>query len=217
MSVRGTKLSAVAYEKIIDMIRSGTFHPGDPLQENQLSQLLDMSRTPIREALHRLEEEGVIVLKSNIGAFVATADLDQLHNLYEAREALEGMIARLNCRMQVPVDPYVKIRKTIMELKDNPDCDNRTSRLQAEGNTLHSQLRERCGNPILQKMTQSIMTRLDSHTQITRTLPIFIEESAPEHIRILDALIARDAPAAESAARSHIRNSFKRILETTFQ
>ena len=115
------KLSWNAYGRIKELIKTRRYLPGDPLPENELSEILGMSRTPIREALHRLEDEQAVIIKPHLGAFVATMDLGQLCNIYETREAVDGMIARLLCKPHIETDVFSGLRKRLLEIQSIPD------------------------------------------------------------------------------------------------
>jgi len=208
------KLSFHAYEKIRDLIITRRYLPGDPLPENELSEILGMSRTPIREALHRLEDEQAVTIKPHLGAFVATMDMGQLCNIYETREAVDGMIARLACKPQIDTSVFASLREQLLKIQEIPDDAGRTTRLHEFARDYSSMLRSRCGNPMLANISSSIQVRTDSMGLVTQTLPLFPDASMPERLAVLDAVIAKDAEKAEEAARRHVRNSFSRIMMT---
>ena len=90
-------LSRLVYEQLLRQIFSGELTPGSPLREAELSEQLGVSRTPIREALGRLSEYGVVESRPNHGCVVSRLGRDQLVHLHQMREALEGMAAELAC------------------------------------------------------------------------------------------------------------------------
>jgi DNA-binding GntR family transcriptional regulator len=212
--VKEQKLSKQAYEKIRELIKTRRYLPGEPLPEQELSEILGMSRTPIREALHRLEDEQAITIKPHLGTFVATVDIGQLCNIYEAREAVDGMIARLLCRPQIDTAVFAGLRERLLQIKDIPNNTKRADRLHAFARDYGAMLRSLCANPMLEKFSLSILTRTDSMGLVTRTIPLFPEESFPERLAVLDAIIAKDADRAEEAARRHVRNVLSRIMST---
>ena len=211
------KLSQQAYDKIKELITKRRYLPGDPLPENELSEILGMSRTPIREALHRLEDEEAVVIKPHLGAFVDTVDFGQLCNIYETREAVDGMIARLACKAQVDVSRFTGLREQLLGLGEIPDDSERAARLHEFARDFGSILRRNCGNPMLANLSASILARIDSMGLVTQTIPLFPDASMPERLAVLDAVIAKDAVKAEEAARRHVRNAFSRIMKTMVQ
>jgi DNA-binding GntR family transcriptional regulator len=210
--IKKQKLGAQAYDKIKELIRTRRYLPGDPLPENELSQTLGMSRTPIREALRRLEDEQVVTIKPNLGASVATADFGQLCNIYETREAVDGMIARILCKPHIDTAPFIELRDRLLHLKDIADDTERITQLHRFAGDYGTTLRSLCGNSMLEQLGLSILIRTDSMGLITRTIPLFPDASVPERLAVLDAIIAKDALGAETAARRHVRNVFSRIM-----
>ncbi|MDR0998317.1 MAG: GntR family transcriptional regulator [Treponema sp.] len=210
--MREEKLSKQAYEKIRELIKTRRYLPGDPLPENELSEILGMSRTPIREALHRLEDEQTVTIKPHLGAFVSTTDLGQLCNIYEVREAVDGMMARILCKPSVDALPFIQLRERLIMIREISDNAERAVRLHAFAGDYGAAIRNLCGNSMLEKFSASILVRTDSMGLITRTIPLFPDESVPERLAVLDAIIAKDPGRAEDAARQHVRNVFYRIM-----
>ena len=210
--IKEQKLSWHAYEKIKELIKTRRYLPGDPLPENELSEILGMSRTPIREALHRLEDEQVVIIKPHLGAFVSTMDLSQICNIYETREAVDGMIARLLCKPHIATGVFSALRERLLEIGNIPDEAERAAMLHEFARDYGTVLRSNCSNPMLANLSASILVRTDSMGLVTQTIPLFPDASMPERLDVLDAIIVKDAEKAEEAARRHVRNSFSRIM-----
>src|SRR3972149_3791966 len=90
---------ASVYELLKQMILDQKVPPGDPLPEEELARTFHVSRTPVHEALVRLEKDRLVVLQPWRGAFVRGMTMDDVQELYQIREALEGMAARLAAEM----------------------------------------------------------------------------------------------------------------------
>ena len=208
------KLSETAYLKIRELISNRHYLPGDPLPEIELSEKLNMSRTPIREALSKLEDEEIIVIRPQIGAFVATVDFGQLYNLYEAREALQGMIAYISCKKQLPTDIFVELREELVAHMAIPDEEERHKTLAVYSNHYLDVLRSNCGNSILMKMDRTVSNKIDALAHVTHLIPLYPDNAAEERLGILDAIIRKDAAVAEARTRRHVRSVFNRIMET---
>ncbi len=211
--MRKEKLSEVAYEKIKQLIKDRHYIPGDRLSENELSVILNISRTPIREALMRLEDDQIVTIKPHVGAFVATVDIDPLRSLYETREAIEGMIANILCKPHIEITPFIQLKNELLQIKDIPDNAERKNKLHRYSNQYVSTLRKLCGNPMLEKLSVTISNKIDSMGNITYTIPFFPDAAVPERLLVLDAIIAKDSIRAETAARQHVRNVFDRIMK----
>lgn len=208
------KLSDKAYEQIQKLIQEGRFQPGEPLQENELSEILQMSRTPIREALQRLEDDMVVTIKPRIGAFVATVDFAQLCNLYETREALDGMIANLLCKSSVPVKPFVELKQEFERISAIEDMEQRYEELHVASRQYDTMFRDYCGNPMLAKLSCSIAVKIYSLGNITKEIPFFHDQNITERTSVLDAVVQKDAVRAEALAREHVRLCLHRILNS---
>jgi len=207
-------LSSVAYDRILDWIQNYLYKPGDPLVESELSKKLKISRTPVREALQRLEREHIVEIRKGMGTFVAQVTLDEIRHIFELREVVEGMMCRLACRKNIDSSELVKINDSFARAKGQKDREKRLNRLQDLGQRLHGFVIDVCDNHRMVAIRRSISHQVHYHQYVSRTIPIFIEESAPEHEAILDALLSKDPERAESAMRDHLRNTLYRILDS---
>lgn len=208
------KLSECAYQQIKKLIMEQVFKPGDPLPENALSEKLAMSRTPIREALHKLEDEQVVVIKPRFGAFVASIDFVQLCSLYETREAVEGMMANICCKPHISIDPFLQMRNELANIMKIQDTMEREKAMHVFGAKFIQSLREYCENPMLAKYSSSISALIENFSKVTHSIPLFPDESAPERMEILEAIIAKDAKLAEEKARKHSQMCLYRIMNS---
>ena len=216
-SMKKQKLSESAYQGIKKLIKEQVFKPGDPLPENVLSATLNMSRTPIREALHKLEDEQVVVIRPRLGAFVASVDFAQLCSLYETREAVEGMMANICCKPHISIKPFIEMREELKQIMTIENFQERETAMHAFGAKFIRALREHCENPMLAKYSSSITTLVENFSKVTHSIPLFPDESAPERMEILDAIIAKDAKKAEEKARAHAQLCFVRIMSSATQ
>lgn len=208
-----TTLSDKAYARIKELIMDGRFLPGEQLPEEELSSLLNMSRTPIRAALQRLQEDMIVSIKPRMGAVVATLDLSQLCNLYETREAIEGMVARLNCRKNITISGYEALLYKYENTAKIKDEDERRSAFDILTNEYVELLSHGCSNPILSKIMLSIQEKVHSLDRVSHLIPIFPDIGAEERMAVLRAIISKDEQNAENMARLRIRNCLKRILD----
>ncbi len=206
-------LSDKAYMEIRKLIKDGRYLPGMPLPEQELSELLGMSRTPIREALQRLQEDMIVEVKPRMGASVAMLDLSQLCNLYETREAVEGMVARLNCRKTNDIMPYRELLDRYAEGLKIPDADERRIALDSVNDSFIKVLASGCQNPLLAKFYLSIQEKVHSLHRVSHLIPIFPDVGAMERMKVLEAIAEKNEQKAEDMARYRIRCCLKRILD----
>lgn len=191
-----------ATQTLRDAILSGRFPAGLRLRQEDLADQLGIIRTPIREALGRLQQEGLIDLLPHGGVRVAVLDLDQAVELYDLREVLDGLAARLAAtRATVPALRVLEKALALME-----GCASR-----GDANhwfpphvAFHEGILRAAGNrPLLR---QASVVRLS----IQRFHPVLLATSRRlahayrEHREIFDAIAAHDAESAERLARAHI-------------
>jgi DNA-binding GntR family transcriptional regulator len=204
----------VAYDRILDWIHNLVYEPGDALVETELSAKLAISRTPVREALQRLEREHLVEIRKGVGAFVARITLGEIRHIFEVREVIEGMMSRLACRRNIPTDDLVRIRKAFDAANRLKDSGRRLKQLQKVGNEMHDFVRDVGENHRLRSICRSIRQQVRYHQEVTGTIPVFVEESAQEHLAIVEALLAKDGDKAEKTMRFHIRSTLNRILDS---
>ena len=210
-------LSGQVYELLLRMILSGELSPGTPLREMELSAKLGVSRTPIREALGRLAEYGVVYSRPNHGVFVRHLGREELIHIHQVREALEGMSVTLACG-RLNADDFAHL-DALAEASRDSDSPDYFAAFDAFDVELHRLVAERTGNPILAQEIRKLheMTML-IHDQVEWVLlgDQRIRPGEPkefrricwvQHVEILDALRARDAPASREAMTRHVREA----------
>jgi DNA-binding GntR family transcriptional regulator len=197
---------AGAYERLLRAIEEGELAPGRRLREAVLAERFQISRTPVREALGRLEAQGLVAHEPHRGASVAQLDYGQVSELYDLREVLEGTAARLAAIHASAVETEILEEMVVRDrtlLGDAPALA-RTNRL------FHRQIHGAARNRFLQSTLETMrlsLVLLPGAT--TLAAPDRASESLAEHAAIVAAIRAHDGDAAEAAARAHIRAAFK--------
>jgi len=198
------------YQMILDAIDAGEFPGGARLVETELAERFGVSRTPVREALKRLEAQGVAAIDGR-RLVVATLDHEQLGELYEVRGVVEGLAGRLAARHAAPEE--IAVLKAMVEadrgLLDDPIGLSRANK------RFHRQLHRASHNRYLNRMLQDMRRALAVLSTTTLVVPGRSAESVSEHEAIIRAIEARDEDAAEAAARHHISNAFVSRLKIT--
>lgn len=208
------KLSDIAYEKIKELIQSGEYLPGMALPEIELSNKLGISRTPIREALQRLSDDMIVTITPHLGAMVSTFDLNQLKDLYETREAVEGMIARLLCAPSIPTSPIENLLKEYEEAMKIQDAEKRHQILDEINDNQYKQFfMNFCPNKMLVKLYISIQGKIYSLHKICHIIPVYPDVGTQERIFVLRAILEKNPDKAEHMARTRIQWCLKRILD----
>lgn len=191
-----------AYATLRGQIMDGQLPPGQRMREQELSERLRVSRTPVREALSRLTADGLLVLQPRSGLAVAELDDAGVIELYETREALEGTAASLAARYANPRD--IAALRAILETEavapENPVLQARHNR------TFHAAVLAAAHNRFLLKSLQALHDALSLLGPTTLASPGRRAQAQAEHRRVLDAIERRDSAAAATEMRAHIRH-----------
>jgi DNA-binding GntR family transcriptional regulator len=198
-----------AYDLLLDEIEKGGLPSGTRLREADLAERFQISRTPVREALKRLETQGLVVHEPHHGAVVATLDYAETAELYLMREVLEGTAARLAAIHATATEREI-LREMVARdrlLVEQP------GRLAQTNRQFHQQIRNAARNRFLGRMLENMRLSLALLAGTTLGAPQRGARSVEEHAAIVDLIAAHDADGAEEAARRHIRNAFRTRIE----
>ncbi|MDE1568637.1 GntR family transcriptional regulator [Aquabacter sp. P-9] len=208
-----------AYAELKDLVLTGRLRPGERLSETRLAERLGVSRTPLREALMKLEEEGLVVGRRNLGYVVADFDIKTACDLLHVRAALDACAAELACAVATEED-LDAIRAIIDEMisfadKKRSNTANVAHNLDL-GLKIHKVIAAATRNDALIRLTEQVYQQL----QMALWLEVLFEDAErsglEQHIAIADAIIARDPEAASKAARAHVMarlDSMTRVRE----
>lgn len=205
-NLAGQTLSDQVLETLQSAIVEGTLEPGQKLREPDLARLCGTSRGPLREALRRLEARRLVVTTPNTGARVISLSSAQLIELYEVREALEGMTCRLAASAMRDAD-FDALAALLDRHEQTLERHAGRAYFRQEGDLdFHYRIAEGCGNAMLRNAL------CQDHYQLMRlyrykfsAAPGRPSRALKEHRRILEALRERDGELAELLMRRHIR------------
>lgn len=197
-----------AYSMILDAIDTGTYRPGDRLVESELVERFGVSRTPIREALQRLETQSLLA-RDGRSLIVASLDHNQMAELYVVRGELEGLAARLAARNATEEEVRL-LREMVREddaLVEHPAALARANR------RFHKQIHLASHNRFL--VQQLDLVHRSMALMATTSLAVVGrgEIAQAEHDKIVAAIEARDGDAADAALRAHISVAFTTRLK----
>lgn len=193
------------YSAIKEDIVSEEILPGTWLVEREISVKYSVSRTPVREVLRVLANDGLIILEPTKGYSVRKLNFEELVEIFHARESLEGMTARLACAKadEAFLDEIKKIRKQL----ESVDIASKPAQGVIVGQSLHDAIVKKAGNRLL----TDFYKKLNNLTLLTRNLTkvsVGIEQcSRDAHIEIADAILERDENKSEQAMRTHIKST----------
>jgi DNA-binding GntR family transcriptional regulator len=193
-----------AYLSLRRAILSGDFKPGDRLVEREVAGKLDLSRSPVREAFRRLEQEGLVSVNRQ-GLFVQAVAPSEVEELYLIRQHLESLVARLAAR-NYSVEYRPRLEEVFSSMTAAGESGDQ-EHIVAEGARFHSLLAEIAGNHRLAKLTASIVEEIDRFRRLNLAEGPRTQLVLGEHRRILDAVIAGDEDGAAAVMVEHIGNS----------
>ncbi len=201
-----------AYALILEAIDSHVYTPGDRLVENELADRFGVSRTPIREALQRLETQSLLT-RDGRSLIVASLDHNELAELYVVRGELEGLAARLASRHATPEEVGV-LRDMLLEdhkLVDDPAALSRANR------RFHKQIHLASHNRFLVRQLDLVHRSMALLATSSLAAEGRAEGTLEEHSRIVEAIAAGDGDAAYTALRDHISQAYVTRLKLDAQ
>lgn len=187
-----------AYRRLQGAIRSGELRPGQRMRESELANLLNVSRTPIREAIRRLSSEGLVVLGPSRGMMVAELDKQQVRELYALRATVEGAAARLAAQHASPGE-LIAMRELLCDSSETT-AEGHVRRNRLFHQAIHDAARNRYLTRTLVQMSDFLALLPGTTFQVEGRPATAFEE----HLAILEAIEGRRPDEAERAARHHI-------------
>jgi len=194
------------YARLKGMIAEGRLAPGQRILQEKLARDMGVSRTPLVNALKRLAQERLVEWVSRRGIYVKQFSLTEMAQLFEVREGLEPIAARLAATRISPAE--VKAFKKVFDGFSKKPSAAEVQRYLTCDRHFHWRLVELTGNPHLAAAMESVNMMISAY-QVG--VPRSLAESLPEHQAILEALGRRDPDASEAAMRIHIRRSVERL------
>ena len=202
---RKPNLSERAYEQIKDALCKGKIAAGDILSESQLAEELDMSRTPVREALRILASEGWVEIRRGIGAYVKAPSSKDMEDLYEVRCLLELQAIKTSV-FHITQEEINRLEERFRRFLSqcqagHPPDSMEFSQLDWE---LHELIVERCRNNYLKTIMRSNISNMKRYQYLSIEALNNIQESVLQHLNILALMRRQDVPALSEALRLHL-------------
>ncbi len=197
-----------AYSLVLEAIDQGLYSPGDRLVESELAERFGVSRTPIREALQRLETQAVLV-RDGRSMVVCSLDHDQLGELYVVRAELEGLAGRLAAQHAAPEEVRVlrAMAEKDIELLGDPEKLARANR------RFHRQIHLASHNRYLIQQLETLHRSMALMATTTFAISGRDQTALEEHMRVVEAIENRDPEAADQSLRIHISKAYETRLQ----
>jgi DNA-binding GntR family transcriptional regulator len=195
------------YEEIRAEILGGVYKPGQPLPEIPLATKYGIKRTRIRQIIQELERDALIDRIPTKGAFVKSITPKDLQEIFEMREALEGMAAKLAARKRSEEDLSRIIRLFEECKKDSGDRD--MEKKVKMGESLHQFILQSCGNGRIVSAMEPLKMQIIRIWKTGFDIPDRVNKAFKEHIEILTGLKEKNGEVAERRMKEHLSNAFK--------
>lgn len=196
---------------LIEKIKREEYLPGQWLVERELSLAYGISRTPVREILRDMSTTGMVEWLPARGYRVRELRLEDILELFHAREAVEGMAARLAC--QTADESFFEEMEAIKEPLATTIIREDADKGIAHGRNIHDRIMDAAGNSILSEFYIKLKNMTALTRNITRRFTHIEEHSQKAHLKIIKAIEARDPARCEKTMREHLQNTCKGLIE----
>lgn len=203
-------LEEKVYVQLEDEILSGKLTRGTALTEHSLTDRLGVSRTPIRGALHRLAEDGLVDIAVNRGAVVVGITEDDLIDIYRIRVRLEGLASAIAAE-RISDEACRALRESV-ELSEFYISKKNTERLKQLDSEFHETIYKATGNRLLCKTLSELHGKIKAYRKLSLSVPGRLERSVAEHREILRAIEARDSEAADRLTSLHVEEALANMI-----
>ncbi len=187
-----------------EMIMSGELKEGDKIKENELCEMMEISKTPLREALRVLSAEGLTRLIPNRGCYVTTPTIEEIKEMFDVMSVLEGVCARTAAEKMAAKD-FDNLEALHGELEENFRRRDQKEYIR-QNNSFHACVQELAGNKTLNQIVNGLRQKILLYRFKSLNLPGRFEQSIREHRDLLEAFRRRDAETAETLMKTHLKN-----------
>jgi len=204
-------LREIVFESLREAIISGVLKPGERMMEIQLADEMGVSRTPVREAIRKLELEGFVVMIPRKGAYVAGISLKDIADVFEIRAALEGLAAGLAAERitEEELEEMERMMVRKAEIIENNDLES----IVEVDTAFHDILFKASRNERLVQILSNLREQIQRFRTTSLAVPGRMKEALEEHRKIVEVLSERNVVLAQSLATEHIENAENVMLE----
>ncbi len=207
---QSASLEEKVFRTLEEEILSGELKKGDSLAEIALSKRLGVSRTPIRGALHRLKEDGLVEIAPNRGAVVLGIDKDDLIDIYKVRNRLEGL-ASASAAKSISKEALVELRESV-ELSEFYINRGDTEKVKELDTAFHLLIYKASGNRQLESILTELHRKIKTYRKLSLSVSGRVEKSVREHREILEAIEKGDANLADTLTSLHIERALENLI-----
>lgn len=202
------RLADKATEAIRSLIIRNEFKPNELLSEVQLAEMLGISRTPVREAINQLENEGLVKIVPGLGAFVGEMKVEDIKEINDLRFVLEPLAVE-SALDNIPVEEMEKQMQVwghfLSQLEEGRFIGS--EQLSEADQSLHDLIVDHCKNSRLQNFLKNLRYQIQLYVFDSWESKEFMEETIRQHLEILRYMIIKDLPALQTALQAHIEHN----------
>lgn len=203
-------MEQIVYNKLKNSILHRQLAPGTQLVESTISERLQVSRTPIRNAIKKLASEGLINIIANRGAFVIQPSLDEITQAYEARIELECVAVKLSMSRITKEDIYTL--KLLVDNEREAFKQKDMDKFLTANENFHMTLVKKSNNKFLIEFMQKLVNQINVYLQLFDTfynVNFDESDSIKEHLHIIDLIEKKNYEELDKSLREHISHSFE--------
>lgn len=207
-------LREIVFESLREAIINGILKPGERLMELQIAEQMGVSRTPVREAIRKLELEGFVVMVPRKGAYVSSISVKDIVDIFEVRAALESLAAGLAAE-RITEEELDELERALFEISDAGSRGS-IDMIAAKDAGFHEILFQSSRNKRLVTMITHLHENIQRFRTTSLSVPGRTKHAVEEHKNIVDAIGERNVELAQALAREHVENAeqnFLRVLQ----
>lgn len=205
-------LRELVCENIRQAIIDGTFSPGERLMEIQLADEMGVSRTPVREAIRKLELEGFVVMIPRRGTYVADISIKDITEIYEIRTSLDVLAAGLAAE-RIEDEELERLNRYLVEISKYVPIMNMDKIVELDS-AFHDVLYQASRNERLCSIIGNLREQLTGIRGRSMSYPGRLAQTMEEHRALVDAIAERNVEKSRKAARTHIENAEKTLMRS---
>ncbi|MCL6610434.1 MAG: GntR family transcriptional regulator [Peptococcaceae bacterium] len=202
-------LRELVFESLREAIIQGRLKPGERLMEMQLADEMGVSRTPVREAIRKLELEGFVVMIPRKGAYVSGISVKDIVDVFEVRAALEALAAGLAAERATD-EELEELERSLVQISE-ADKEDLGTIVETDTN-FHDIIYKACRNERLVMIITHLKEQIQRFRTTSLSQPGRLRDALSEHRAIVEAISDRNVEMAQTLAREHIENAEQSLL-----
>ncbi|MGB9841001.1 GntR family transcriptional regulator [Thermovenabulum sp.] len=204
-------LREIVFQALREAIISGELKPGERLMEVQLAEEMGVSRTPVREAIRKLELEGLVVMVPRKGAYVAGLSMKDAADVFEVRQSLEGLAAALAAE-RITDEEIESLERVLLEINDAAEKNDINLIIQKDAE-FHNILFKASRNDRLVQIINNLKEQIDRFRIQSFENPGRLKKLMEEHKKIVEAITERNVEKAKKLAEEHIEKVENNVMD----